>query len=306
MVLVQNISPLSVRVGGVVRLSGSGFDSACSVTVGGNSVVVQDYSDEWLEFIAPKSTGSKAVRLLQNGSEKFSATLTVTGYENSETWNLPVRNEEDFRYAMIGMMPRGFAWYLGNDGNWWKLFSAFAAGFTDLYNSMRTLVREMSPVKTTNLSVWERELGLPVRGLEQSTTAGRKNEIMRVARGRGGATVPYLKSLLNLYGARYELYEYWKDPSVFPSWVADKEGENANFYVLVKVYRDSYNSKGFNCNSKCNGCLGSSRDSKMEAILDQEKPAHVKIIYRYFVRILTDMSGNPIVPSSTDQRMIIV
>jgi hypothetical protein len=39
-------------------------------------------------------------------------------------------------------------------------------------------------------------------------------------------------------------------------------------------------------------------------MLAQEKPAHVKIIYSYVVRILTDMSGNPIV--NDNGQMIIV
>ena len=307
MALVQNISPLSVRAGGLVRLSGTGFDSACRVTVDRISAIVQDYGAEWLEFVAPSSVdGTATVRLLQNNVEQFSASLTVTSVEDSETWSLPVRGEEEFRNAQIGMMPRGFAWHTGKNGNWWKLFSAFASGFMAIYNSLRDLVDETSPIKTTSYSVWERELGLPLKGLEQSSAAGRKTEILRIARGKGGATVPYLKKLLNLYGARYDLYEYWKNSSVFPSWVARKYGEKAGFCVLIKVYQDHYSSHGFSCNSNCNGTLGGPNDYAMEAILDQEKPAHVKIIYRYFVRILTDMDGAPIVPSDNDQRMIIV
>lgn len=303
MVDVQNIMPLSVRAGGVVRLSGSGFDHSCNVDVGGAPALVTDYDFDWLEFEAPSDVGSYAVRILQGGSEKFSATLTVTGLEDSETWNLPVRGRDEFRNALLGMMPRGFAWHTAKDGNWWKLFSAFAAGFLELHDNFRQLVDECSPIKTTSYSKWESELGLPLKGLEQITDEGRKNEIIRIARKKGGATVPYLKSLLDLYGVRYDLYEFWKDPSVFPSWVVG-EGGLANFYVLVKVYRDSYYAKGFNCKSKCNGSLGIPRDSKLESILAQEKPAHVKIIYSYVIRVLTDMSGNPIVDDNN--RMIIV
>lgn len=305
MVDVQNITPLSVRAGGLVRLSGSGFDDTCSVTAGGSAALVTDYDFDWLEFEAPADAGSYAVRVLQGGSEKFSATLTVTGLEDSETWNLPVRGQDEFRNALLGMMPRGFAWHTAKDGNWWKLFSAFAAGFLELHENFRELVDECSHIKTTSYSQWEKELGLPLKGLEQSSADGRKSEIIRVARKKGGATVPYLKSLLDLYGARYDLYEFWKNPSVFPSWVVG-EGDLAYFYVLVKVYRDSYYAKGFNCKSNCKASLGEPSDSKLEAILAQEKPAHVKIIYSYVVRVLTDMNGNPIVPSATDQRMIIV
>ena len=52
-------------------------------------------------------------------------------------WNLPRRTAEDFRYALIGLMPRGFAWFMGVGGNWWKLFSGFAAGILAAYNMLR-------------------------------------------------------------------------------------------------------------------------------------------------------------------------
>ena len=305
-VLVQDISPLSVNVGNTVRLSGSGFDGDCSVYVGNVAALVTDYDVDWIEFEAPKTEGSYVVRLMRGGVEAYRTTIEVVGIDNSETWNLPVRGQDEFRNALVGLMPRGFAWHLGKQGNWWKLFTAFAAGFLALHDNFRKLVDESSPFKTTSFAEWEKELGLPIKGLQQSSAAGRKNEIIRIARKKGGCTVPYLKSLLNLYGVRYELFEYWKNPSVFPSWVARREGDNAKFYVLVKVYQDHYTSNGFTCNSKCNAALGGPNDYVMEAILEQAKPAHVKIIYRYFVKILTDMNGTPIVPSDEDQRMIIV
>lgn len=305
-VLVQDVSPISVNVGNTVRLSGSGFDGACSVYAGNTAALVTDYDVDWLEFEAPKTKGSYVVRLVRGGAEAFRATIEVVGVEDAETWNLPVRGQDEFRNALIGMMPRGFAWHLGKNGNWWKLFMAFAAGFLELHENFRRLVDESSPLKTTSFAEFEKELGLPIKGLQQSTAAGRKNEIIRIARKKGGCSVPYLKSLLNLYGARYELFEYWKNPNVFPSWVARKYGEMANFCVLVKVYQNSYTSRGFTCKSKCTASLGGPNDYVMESILDQAKPAHVKIVYRYFVRILTDMNGTPIVPSDEDQRMIIV
>jgi len=306
MVIVQNVMPISVRAGGVVRLSGYGFDGACTVYVGNVSAIVLDYDTDWLEFEAPVAEGSFVVRLVRGGTEVYRTDIVVTALEDADTWNLPVRGRDEFREALLGMMPRGFAWFIGKAGNWWKLFSAFANGFVELHDNFRELVDESSPIKTTSFAEWEKELGLPIKGLEQSSAAGRKNEIVRISRKKGGCTVPYLKSLLNLYGARYELFEYWKNPSVFPSWVASKEGEKANFYVLVKVYQNKYTNRGFTCNSKCTASLGVPNDYVMESILDRAKPAHVKIVYRYFVRILTDMNGTPIVPSDEDQRMIIV
>lgn len=305
-VIVQDIRPKVVNVGGTIRMSGFGFDGSCSVLFGSKNALITDYADEWLEFEAPKTKGSYTLRLVQGNDEILRQPISVTDVEDAATWNLPVRDQDDFRNALLGLMPRGFAWHLGNGGNWWKLFSAFAMGFLEIYRSFRDLVAELSPFKTTSFSTWEQELGLPINGLEQKTAAGRKNEILHIARKKGGCTVRYLKSLLNLYGAKYDLYEYWKDPSVFPSWVASREGEKAKFYVLIKVYVDEYSDNGFNCNSNCNASLGDSKYNALESILDAAKPAHVRIIYRYIVRILTDMNGAPIVPSENDQRLIIV
>jgi hypothetical protein len=102
---------------------------------------------------------------------------------------------------------------------------------------------------------------------------------------------------------RYGLYEYWQNPEVFPQWVAAK-GDQANFFVLVKIYSQTYYKYGANCKSPCTASLGRQRDRRLESILNRIKPAHIKIVYSYVVRVLTDMNGNPIVDDNN--RMIIV
>lgn len=302
--IVQHITPRSVRADGIVRLWGAGFDGSCNVLVGNRPATIVDYESDFIEFVAPGSAGQHTVKLVRGSDEIYSEKLFVVSFENSQTWNLPVRAEDDFRYALLGLMPRGFAWFTGKNGNWWKLFSAFASGFKAVHDSLRHLVDECSPLKTTSYSDWERELGLPLKGLEQSTNAGRKREIVRVSRSKGGCTVPYLRSILKLYGARFDIYEFFKSPSVFPAWVAEKNGDMANFFVLIKVYRDSPGPRGMTCKSKCNASIGTPRDSKLEAIVEKLKPAHIKVVYSYVIRVLTDMGGNPIVDDNN--RMIIV
>ena len=113
-----------------------------------------------------------------------------------DTWQLPKRTEDDFRHAQVGLMPRGFAWFLGIAGNWWKLFTAFSAGFSVVYQMFCNLVREMSPYTTTSLTDWERELGLPKKGLAFDGDALRKSEIIRIARKMGGCSKDYNCSAL--------------------------------------------------------------------------------------------------------------
>ena len=292
-----------VSMGGTVTVQGVGFNDLCKVRINGISFDALDYSDEFISFAAPNEVGTFEFVIFDGTSTTESLTLYVEEFENLPTNRLKNRDESSFVRSLESLMPRGFAWESGIDSNWHKFWGAVALVFAYLYGVLKNLVLEMSPYTTTSLGAWENELNLPINGLEQSTNSGRKSEIVRISRKKGGATVPYLKSVLDLYGVNYSLYEYWKNPEVFPHWVAE-EGEQANFYVMVKIYSRSYYKYGMNCVSKCNSALGKQRDRVLESIIDRVKPAHVKIIYSYVVRVLTDTNGRALV--TNDNKLIIV
>jgi len=198
-------------------------------------------------------------------------------------WNLPRRCVEDFRYALIGLMPRGFAWFTGIGGNWWKLFSGFAAGFLAAYNMFRLLVSESSPVSTTELALWERELGLPKKGLEFVDDVDRKKEILRVSRDECGCSVNYIKSIAALFGLDVDVYEYWKNPEKFAG--VDFAGQDPNFYVIVKSDVVVGDVTYFECDGFCDDSLLDFGDSNYEAVVLDESPAHVKILFQYEVEV---------------------
>ena len=292
-----------VGKGGTVTVQGVGFNDLCKVRIDGIVYDALDYSEEFVCFAAPNEIGTFQFVIFDGTSSTEPLTLYVDEFENLPVNRLRCRGESSFVRSLESLMPRGFAWEFGVESNWHKFWSAVALVFAYLYGLLKTLVAEMSPFTTTNFGVWENELKLPIEGLEQSTMSGRKSEIVRVSRREGGATIPYLKSILNLYGVKYDLYEYFKNPEKFPHWVEEK-GEQANFFILVKIYSQSYYRGGMTCKSKCNASLGRRRDKKLESIMASIKPAHIKIIYSYVVRVLTDMNGNPIVDDGN--RMIIV
>ena len=292
-----------VGKGGTVTVQGVGFNELCKVRINGISFDALDYSDEFISFAAPNEVGTFEFVIFDGTSTTESLTLYVEEFENLPTNRLNNRDESSFVRSLESLMPRGFAWESGIDSNWHKFWGAVALVFAYLYGVLKNLVLEMSPYTTTSLGTWENELKLPINGLEQSTNSGRKSEIVRISRKKGGATVPYLKSVLDLYGVNYSLYEYWQNPEVFPHWVAEK-GEQANFYVMVKIYSRSYYKYGMNCVSKCNSALGKQRDRVLESIIDRIKPAHIKIIYSYVVRVLADMNGRALV--TNDNKLIIV
>ena len=198
-------------------------------------------------------------------------------------WNLPRRTAEDFRHALIGLMPRGFAWFTGVGGNWWKLFSGFAAGILAAYNMLRLLVTESSPVSTTELMLWESELGLPKRGLEFDDDSDRKKEILRISRDECGCSVNYIKSVAALFGLEVNVYEYWKNPEKFAG--VDFAGKDPNFFVIVKSDVVISNIDYFECDGYCDDRLLDFGDSNYEAVVLDESPAHVKVLFEYDVEV---------------------
>ena len=289
MLIVQNISPQMVASGGTVRLSGSGFDSRCNVVAGSQIMPVLDYGETWLEFSAPSAPGAYTVTIARDGYSFGEFSLTVVSLRNSETWNIAPRENvkrdgldvenEEFRNALLGLMPRGFAWFTGKMGNWWKLFSAFSLGFSAVYSVFRLLVDESSPAKTTSYEEWERELGLPINGLEQRTDGGRLAEIYRVARKQGGCTVPYFKSIAALFGINVGIYEYFKNPEKFEG--VDFGYDDPNFYWMLEIEAESEDWHACTCNDTCNDYLQYWWNAPMESLFDTVKPAHTKLLYAY-------------------------
>lgn len=267
--------------GGLVTVYGVGFNSDCVVRVDGAATSVTDYADDFISFYAPEFVGSHTFAISDGTSSATGLALYVADYSNANTYRLPNRGESSFRRMLDGLLPRGFAWKFEQTSNWSKLLSGIALSFVYMYGMLKDLVLEMSPATTTSLGLWENDLGLPHKGVVQSGDSAKKSEIMRIARKKGGATVPYINSVLSRFGVSYELYEYCRTPEAFPDWVGAL-GEEANYYVLVKIFTQTVVS-GFKCTSKCNASLRKTRNSVLESILAQEKPAHTKFIYSYVI-----------------------
>ena len=279
MLLLQNINPIRVNVGGTVKVYGSGFDSRCWVRVGSQYLSVLDYDANSLEFAAPYESGNFTVTVGQSATVAGEFPITVVELRESNTWNLPVRTADDFRCALLGLMPRGFAWFLGKNGNWYKLFSAFAAVVYVVYTMLRMLVKNGSPATTTAYSEWERELNLPVKGLEADTDDGRLNEIYRVARKMPSDTVPFYKSLAALFGRDVKIYECYKNPEPFAA--VNFGSDDPNFYWMVEQTATDDDWHICDCNDTCNDYLGWWWNPVLESYFETMKPAHTKCLYTY-------------------------
>lgn len=297
MLSVQQISPLRVNQGGSVYVFGSGFDYKCKVFADNGTpsqiaeLSVLDYDESSLEFVAPKEAGSYDVLVVRENILFGRFSLTVVALRELNVWNIARRDNvvrdgvdcenEEFRSALLGLMPRGFAWFKGKVGNWWKLFAGFSLGFSAVYKILRDLVFESSPAKTTSYEVWERELGLPIKGLEQSTDARRLEEIFRVARKKGGTTIPYFKSLAALFGLRAEVYEYWNPEHRSHFEGVDFGDDDPNFCWMIAVEGSAEDWHICTCNDTCNDYLQEWSNVPAEVMFENLKPAHTKLLCSY-------------------------
>ena len=302
MLMAQQITPTSVNPGGNVRIWGKGFDSKCKVVAGGSYLPVLDYDAEGIEFSAPYECYRYEVVVERLAETTESFFLCVEHLKDSQTWNLPARGREEFRAASLGMMPRGFAWYLGKEGNWWKLFTAFADGLKSIYDMLRLLVAESSPVTTTAFVLWEKELGLPVNGSKQYSDEDRLSEIYRVARKRGGSTVTYFQGLLNIFGRDAKIYEYWKNPEKFDD--VDLGDDDPNFCWMIEQIASDEDWFVCTCDDTCEDYLECWWNVVVESFIDLVKPAHTKVVYTYampeIVRVITENEGDCVMTEDGD------
>lgn len=295
MLSVQQISPLRVNRGGSVCIFGSGFDYKCKVFADNEmssqvaELSVLDYYEDCLEFIAPSKAGTYTVQVLRENVLLGRFSLSVVALRELNVWNVARRDNvvrdgadyenEEFRSALLGLLPRGFAWFKGKNGNWWKLFAGFSLGFSAVYKILRNLVFESNPAKTTSYEVWERELGLPINGVDPKTDDDRLSEVYRVSRKKGGNTIPYFKSIAALFGAEIKIYEYWKNPEKFDG--VDFGDDDPNFYWMVNLAARDEDWFVCTCNDTCNDYLQWWWNAPMETLFNLIKPAHTKIVYSY-------------------------
>jgi len=301
--LVLDCARYKAFAGGSVTVYGGIFKATYKIKIGTATQSPTDVGDGFIVFSAPSDVGEYAFSIMDSSTVLASAVVVVTAMANASVYRLPVRTEDNYTNMLTGMMPRGFIFNLAKGSNFNKLFKGIAAGFKFVYDMFRALVLEGSPITTTSLDEFENELGLPREGLLLTNSEARKKEIYRVSRQQNGCTIPHYQQLMEAYGKDCVFYEYWKNSSVFPDWVSNTYGDEAVFCVLVKVYQDKFGTI-FNCKSKCNKSLGNERDLVLEKLLNHEKPAHVKFIYEYAIRVLTDENEYPLLDDQ--DRMLIV
>lgn len=275
-------------------LWGVGFSSNCKVKFSGSTDVkdLVDVDGNSLVFKAPKSAGTYSLYVEDDeGIKSNYISLIVLQRESMPVNNIPGRDKNDFALMLKGLLPRGFMWDFkwssvdSQKTNWQKLLESIAAGISNVWGEMLVpLVKNSSPAITGALVEWESELGLPRKGIQYTGNAEqvlneRKDEIYRISRCRGGCTIPLIKHIIDLFGLNAEVYEYFKNPEVFPQWVKNL-GEDAYMYSMIKI-TGGVDVSEFDCDSSCEDYLSFWWNQNFENTIEFDKLAHTKFIFVY-------------------------
>lgn len=319
MIFVKSKSENVLAPGQLLSVFGGFFDDGCSVLFNGEAGSNYDVVDDCITAVCPDKTGSYEVTVKDSSGKTFDlGTLVVTELNNLPQGDRPLRYRmRDFCAYIVGLMPRGNAFPLDFDGReegeiseerplkssvFGKLIWAMAYAVNYGYKYIQSLFDAMDPTRTENLDEWERELGLPIDGIESVNDCARRAEVYRMACEKGGCTKPYFQKILNLMGISADIYEYWQDPSKFSvttteytkdestgktSWervtytYEFPEGADKNFYWKINVHANELSVKYFTCESPCTDPLVEWRNLAMENLINRIKPAHTVAIFAY-------------------------
>lgn len=279
--IVKEVSSKKILVNSEIIIYGYGFDYTCKVWLGDNSLKVYDYSSTFIKVNVSKNIGIHPLYVGYSVVDRVEISkIIVTG--NSYELELPfprVPVLSSLQDLILQLLPNGFAWYKGSDGNFAKLAKGLAEVPYSLFSQIIQIVKERSAAHSENLFPYEKDLALPEEGSKMHSNSERKAEIIKKLRREHTCTVPYLNEALKIFGKKIDIYEYWKSPERFIT--VDFDGKEPNYYFAVaQVYSDD-DVIYATCNSDCNSYLADWSQPNIENFVIKNKPAHTEVVFTY-------------------------
>lgn len=283
--IVRNYSGRTVATGGTVRVYGSGFSASTKAWIGESEAVVNDYEDGVIEVSAGPNPGDYSLYLGESSLDKISVgeITVVVDVSDLHLYKPAEHSRSSVCEMLLGLLPRGFAWYKGRDGIFYKLMNGIAYAVAELYRLVRSFRINVSPSHTPSLDEWESELqsGIDLSGTDAEVAKKRLLRIYWKACRRGGCTIPYFKSVIALFGLDAEIYEYWKNPEKFSD--VEFGDDDPNFYWMVELAAAEDDWHYCTCNDTCNDYLQWWWNVPVESMIQLIKPAHTKLVFGYTV-----------------------
>ena len=282
MVFVQGIVYKRIAPGQTLTIFGGFFDGGCSVYFGSTKADVVDYAEDRIECVAPIAIGSYKVTIHDGDGDVVDAgNVEVLALADTPKRNAPkVYGDEDFYEYVVSLLPRGNAFAMWSGSNFRKLLSCLAFAFEYVWFTIRSMADAIDPMHTSNIDDWEDELHLPMVGNADKSEAKRRAEIYRVECTDGGCSKGYIKRLLALMDIKADVYEYTSDPDKFADYEFGEDDPRYYFKVSFHLSEDDFVT--FNAGESAAGdYLLEFSQYLQEAVFDEIKPSHTKVIYGY-------------------------
>lgn len=278
--VVRNYSGKVIAKGGTISVYGSCFTNLTRGWLGDKELVVKDYEYGFVEFAGLSTVGQYVLYVgtsVENRQEV--GPIVIRELTGLHLYRLKKPTLNEARDMMLGLFPRGFAWYKGLDGNFAKLSRGLSRVVCEIYQLVISYQNAVSPSHTDSFEDWENELALPEKGVVSNIDDFRREEIFRKDCRKGGCTIPYFKSIALLFGKKINIYEYFNNPEKFED--VDFGDDDPNFYWMIEFEANSSDMHVCTCNDTCNDYLREWWNAPIEAMFDAIKPAHTKLVYSY-------------------------
>ncbi|WP_069454690.1 putative phage tail protein [Shewanella xiamenensis] len=185
----------------------------------------------------------------------------------------------DYCDVMQKLMPRGFAWNTGPDGNLHYVLGGIAAQLARVDSRAAQLEREFYPETSLELlEEWEDYLGLPECGLASDDLEKRRLDAYAKETADGGLAPWYYEALAARAGFEIEV-------DVAYGHHCESDCEAALYHPLSGlapvVYSTANATHWTLCTESCLQPVRRFGDGRLECLLNTYKPAHLRFVYGY-------------------------
>ena len=300
---VQDIGYRRVAVGQSVTIFGGLLDIGCHVYIGDEEASIVDFGEDFIEALAPLYEGDYDVRVTYGTTSVSAGRIHVSALAESPTRNVAKEyRDRDFDEYVRSLFPRGQAFAMWKGSNLSRLITALAFAFAYVWNVILEMLKAIDPTHTENYDEWEKELALPVTGIDSQLAKDRLSEIYRAECLNGGCTKSFYRQLLFLMGIDADVYEYTIEPDKF-------EGNtfrgDPRYYFKIVFHVKSTDFVQFRAGESAAGdYLLDFTQYREEKVFESIKQSHTKLMFGYDDGIVTgylkDNVGNQLTDNSGD------
>jgi uncharacterized protein YmfQ (DUF2313 family) len=300
---IFSTKPAVVKPGDPLRINGAFFEPGSTVFLGTLGTLATYISTTEIEITVATETSIGVQNLTVENSSGVSAVFSqIVGLISAENFtDCPIKVSESGHQELYRrLLPRGLLWIVKPNGVLDRLFGGFAAEMFRLHSRLCDLLRERSPLTSTELlEEWAETVGYPSEcsgGVVAADINERRSWIYRRLINRGGQTPAYFVEIAKLFGYVVNIREFSGNPFFFGSGrMGDRFDNSASYFWTVEIVNLSPEFFLFGVNRFGDRFVEYADLFALRCIFEQLKPAHTVLSFDFLPPIteILDENGAP-------------